>query len=85
MIIGVAGGAALGPSSAAFRVARITKSLASLFPFMVPLSLFSQVAKWTHKFCYEDWAVEKIGTHHDGGTKNGGIFQLRLNPVLGIL
>jgi hypothetical protein len=70
MIIGVArGGAPAGPSTDALRVARTTKSLASMFLFMVPLAFFSQVAKWTHKFCYEDWVVEKIGTDRDGGTK----------------
>ena len=44
------GGAPAGPSAAALLVARTTKSLLSLFLFMVPLTFFSQVAKWTHKY-----------------------------------
>ena len=42
---GSRGGAPAGPSAAALLVARTTKSLLSLFLFMVPLTFFSQVAK----------------------------------------
>ena len=36
---------------------------------MVPLTFFSQVAKWTHKYCYEDWVVESFGKDRDGDAK----------------
>ena len=66
---GSRGGAPAGPSDAALLVARTTKSLLSLFLFMVSLTFFSQVAKWTHKYCYEDWVVESFGKDRDGDAK----------------
>jgi len=37
---------------------------------MVPIAFFDQVAKFTKKYCYEDWVVEKFGKDSDGTTKN---------------
>ena len=49
--------------------ARTADSLATLFMFIVPLSFFVQVAKWTEKYCYKDWVVESFGKKRDGETK----------------
>ena len=67
---GSKGGSPAGPSNDVMAVARSTQSLIDIFLFMVPWSFFSQVAKWTHKFCYDDWVVEKFGKDHDGVRKS---------------
>ena len=45
------------------------QSLLSLFLFILPLTFFDKVAELTHKYCYEDWVVETVGTDRDGNPK----------------
>ena len=58
-----------GPSSAVQQATRIATCLAILFLFFVPLSIFEQVAEWSNKYAYEDWAEEKCGKDRDGKRK----------------
>jgi len=58
-----------GPSSAMMEVVRTTTLLESVCLFIVPEKFFTQVAKWTKKFYYQDWDVERYGTDRDRGTK----------------
>lgn len=66
---GPAGGGNAGPSQKMKGIVRTVDSLASLFIAIVPLSFFSEVAKRTHKYCYEDWVVKKTAKDRDGNTK----------------
>ena len=50
-------------------IARSAESLVCLFLAIVPLSFFTEIAKRTHKYCYEDSVVEKTAKDHDGNTK----------------
>ena len=48
---------------------RKATALADLFLFIVPLSFFKQVAKYTKQYCYEDWVVQQHTKQRDGETK----------------
>jgi hypothetical protein len=49
--------------------ARTASTLADLLICIVPLTLFQAVAKYTKKYCYQDWVVEKFAKRRDGSTK----------------
>ena len=41
----------------------------NIFLFIVPLSFFKQVAKYTKQYCYEDWVVQQHTKQRYGETK----------------
>ena len=51
---GPAGGTKAGPLRKMIHIARSAESLVCLFLAIVPLSFFTEIAKRTHKYCYED-------------------------------
>ena len=63
------GGPPAGPSQKMIEVARTAQTLACLFLAILPLSFFEKVAKYTYKYCYEDWVVEKVAKDRDGNEK----------------
>ena len=72
---GVFGGGAFGPSSTMRQAARTAKDLSALFFLMMPLVFWREVARLSHKYCYTDWVVEKIGKDRDGNKKKMRYFE----------
>jgi len=66
---GARGGGLFGPTSAVSRIVRTATNLATIFFFILPLLFFEKVAKWSTKYAYEDWVVEKYANDRDGNKK----------------
>ena len=54
-----AGGPKYGPTNKMQTAATNTKDLADLFLVIIPLAVLTQIAKYTKKYAYDDWVVEK--------------------------
>ena len=63
------GGGPAGPSSRMQQCVRTCHNIADIFLFILPITFFAQVARWTNKYCYEDWVIEKYGNDRDGNQK----------------
>jgi len=66
---GSSGGGLAQPNVGMAETARTASILADLLLFIVPLTFFQAVAKYTKKYCYQDWVVEKFAKRRDGSTK----------------
>ena len=51
------------------QIACTATNLAAIFLFILPLNFFERVSKWTNKYAYKDWKIEKIGNDRDMNKK----------------
>ncbi len=72
---GPEGGPPCGPTDAVLNIARSMKSIASIFFFIFPLSLFEYIANMSEKYAYKEWVVEKTRTDPDGVPTKKPFFQ----------
>ena len=72
---GPRGGPPAGPTQFVMNEARRANSLADIFLAILPLTFFTKVSQMTHKYCYEDWVVEKEQLDSDGNIKHKKILK----------
>ena len=72
---GARGGGHFGPKSAVSRVMRTATNLATILLFVLPLLFFQKVTKWSEKYVYGDWMIEKYGNDRDGNKNKMWYFE----------
>jgi hypothetical protein len=63
------GGPKMGPSNYIVTEASKAQSLADLFLAVIPKSVFVEVARFTDKYCYKDFVVERTAKDSRGNVQ----------------
>jgi len=72
---GHSSGGKAGPRNEMIDAGKIATTLADIFFFLFPLTLFDLIAKMTKHYAYDEWVVEKKGNDRDGHEKKKAYFQ----------